>query len=192
VLLLRPVKKRSFPRLNQTEMAAFLSIKAVTLAWASREKIVSRERDGFYHPEIVVGQWLKYERGRHAKKAGKSEFERQRVRLTRAKAEAAERRLAILDGALLSTDDIVASVRTVCLRIKSKLQAALPRIARSCYHAPSVNESLKNARGEFDVLIAELSALENGAMPAQFEVVNDDDGSTARPAADKGPNGSAA
>ena len=42
------------------------------------------------------------------------------------------------------------------LRIKSKLQAAIPRIARSCYHAPNVNEALKNARSEFDAVIAEL------------------------------------
>jgi hypothetical protein len=174
------------------EMAAFLSIKAVTLAWASREKIVTRERDKSYRPEVVVGEWLKYERGRMAKKAGKSEFERQRVRLTKVKAEVVERNLALLDGSLLSTADIVASVKTVCLRIKSKLQSALPRLTRACYHAPNLTEALKSSRAEFDLLISELSALENGAAPMQLEVVTtDDDGeSTERSTSGKGTGSS--
>jgi ribosomal protein L18E len=155
-------------------MATFLMIKQERLSWATRNGIVERLQDGSYAPEVVTGQWLKYERGRMAKKAGKSEFERQRVRLTKAKAEAAERKLALLDGALLGTDDIVASVRTVCLRIRSKLQAAVPRIARECYHAPNANEALKSARNEFDLLISELSALENDAAPAELEIVTDD------------------
>jgi len=156
-------------------MAAFLAIKPVRLEWASTEKIVEREDNGLYRPEIVTGQWLAYERGRAAKKAGRSEFERQRLRLIRAKAEAAERRLAMLDGSLVGTDAIVESVRTVCLRIKSKLQAALPRLARACYHAPNVQESLRVVRAEFDLLIRELSALDGAGVTTQFEVVNDDD-----------------
>jgi hypothetical protein len=63
------------------------------------------------------------------------------VRLTRAKAEEVERRLAILDHSLLGTDDIVQTVKAVCLRIKSKLQAAIPRLAKACYHAPSLTEA---------------------------------------------------
>jgi len=73
-------------------MAAFLTIKRVRLQWATREGIIERGADG-YRPEIVVAQWLKYERQRIAKKAGRSEFERQRVRLTRAKAEEVERQI---------------------------------------------------------------------------------------------------
>ena len=156
-------------------MADFLAIKRVRLSWATREGIVQRESDGSYDPSIVTPAWLKYERGRMLKKTGRSEFERQRVRLTKAKAEIQERALARLDGALVGTDDIVASVRTVCLRIKTKLQTALPRIARACHHVPTVTEALKSARAEFDVLIAELSALENGAAPTQFEVVRYDE-----------------
>jgi hypothetical protein len=156
-------------------MADFLLIKRARLEWATHEKIVERDADGFYRPEIVTGQWLKYERGPRARSRGRtgSEFEKQRARLTRAKAEAAERRLALLDRSLINGDDMLEAVRTICLRIKSKLQAALPRIARSCYHAPSVSEALKNARSEFDVVIGELSTLDNGASPTQFEVVND-------------------
>jgi hypothetical protein len=166
-------------------MADFLLIKRERLAWATRERIVDRDEDGSYRPEIVTGQWLKYERGRMQKKAGRSEFERQRVRLTKAKAELQERALARLDGTLVNTDDIVQSVKTVCLRIKSKLQAALPRIARGCYHAPNVTESLKTARTEFDLLIVELAAWETGAMPAEFEVVRNGDGENLeRPAAE--------
>jgi hypothetical protein len=154
-------------------MAQFLAIKRERLQWATREKIVERDDDGLYKPEVVTPMWLKYERGRVAKKVGRSEFEKQRVRLTRAKAELQERRLSMLDGSLMNTDNVVASVKTACLRIKSKLQAALPRIARSCFHAPNVNDALKNVRAEFDLLIAELSAVENNAAPVDFEVVTD-------------------
>jgi hypothetical protein len=161
-------------------MADFLAIKQERLSWATRNGIIERDADGSYRPEIVTGQWLNYERGRMQKKAGRSEFERQRVRLTRAKAEAAERRLAMLDGALVNGDDMIQTAKTVSLRIKSKLQAALPRIAKACYHAPNVTEALFKARGEFDLLIAELSALENGAAPTQFEVITDADSGSAK------------
>jgi len=88
--------------------------------------------------------------------------------------------LALLDGSLVSPDGIIESVKTVCLRIKSKLQAALPRIARSCYHAPNVTEALKNARSEFDVVIGELSTLEtDGTQGTEFEVVSDGNGAQA-------------
>jgi hypothetical protein len=166
-------------------MADFLVIKRERLSWATREGIVERDADGSYRPEIVTGQWLNYERGRSAKKSRSSEFERQRARLTAAKASTAERRLAQLDHSLINGDDMIASVKTVCLRIKSKLQAALPRLTRACYHAPNLTEALKSSRGEFDLLIGELSALEDGSAPARFEVVTDDaNGSdTPRPAA---------
>jgi hypothetical protein len=182
------VKAHSFPKLSQQKMADFLAIKRVRLSWATREGIVERDADGFYRPEIVTGQWLKYERGRYAKKAGKSECEKQRARLTRAKAEAAERQLALLDRSLINGDDMIQSAKAVSLRIKSKLQAALPRLSRACYHAPSLTEALKNSRNEFDLLIGELSALEQNAAPAQFEVVTSDDadGDTERSTAGKG------
>ena len=77
-------------------MADFLGIKRSRLSWATVEKIVERSESGWYQPEIVRAQWLKYERSSRARSGvkGRSEFERQRVRLTKAKAEAAERRLA--------------------------------------------------------------------------------------------------
>jgi hypothetical protein len=169
-------------------MANFLAIKRERLSWATREGIVERDADGSYRPEITVPQWLKYERSRSALKSKRSEFERQRARLTRAKAEAAERRLALLDRSLINGDDMIQSVKTVCLRIRSKLQAALPRIARSCYHSPHIREAQKSVRGEFDALLAELSALEDGAGPTQFEVVNDANGGGAeRSAAGESP-----
>ena len=158
-------------------MAAFLSIKAERLAWAGREGIVERDADG-YRPEVVTAQWLKYERQRTAKKKAGNEFERQRARLTRAKAEAAERQLALLDRSLINGDDMIQTVKTVCLRIKSKLQAAIPRLTRACYHAPNFTAALKSSRGEFDLLISELSALENGEA-TQFEVVRDAGGESA-------------
>jgi hypothetical protein len=162
-----------FPRLNQREMAAFLSIKYVRLEWATHEGIVERDSQGLYHPEIVTAQWLTYERSRNAKSARRSEFERQRARLTRAKAEAAERKLAQLDHALVGTGDIVERLKVVCLRIRNKLLTSLPRIARGCYSAPSVSEAMSAARREFDLVINELSALQEDGIHAEFEVVSD-------------------
>ena len=173
-------------------MAGFLGIKVARLEWATHEKLVARDPDGSYRPEIVVAQWLKYERGRTAKKAGRSELERERARLVRAKAAAAERQLALLDRSLINGDDMIESVKAVCLRIKSKLQAAIPRMARACYHTPSLNEALIKAREEFDLLLAELSALKENGEATQFEVVTDADGESAeRSPTGKGPDGSA-
>lgn len=178
------VKRKSpaFPRLNQRGMAEFLTITPSRLEWASHEGIVKRERDGLYRPEIVTAQWLTYERGRTAKGQRRSEFERQRVRLTRAKAEVAERRLALLDHALVGTGDIVDRVKAVSLRIRNKLLTSLPRIARSCYSAPSVSEAMSAARREFDLLISELSALQESALQAEFEVVSDAESAERSPA----------
>ena len=164
--------RQNFPRLNQRGMAEFLAITPSRLEWAGREGIVKRERDGSYRPEIVTAQWLAYERERNAKGNRRSEFERERARLTRAKAEAAERKLALLDHALVGTDDIIERVKTVSLRIRNKLLTSLPRIARSCYSAPSATEATLAARREFDLLIAELSALQDGGSTTEFEVVN--------------------
>jgi hypothetical protein len=172
------VKVRNFPKLSQQKMADFLCVKRVRLAWGLTHGIVSHDGNGLYDPVETTRKWLEYERGPRARSRGRtsSDFEKQRARLTRAKAVAAERQAALLDRSLMSTNGITETVKTVCLRIKSKLQAALPRLARSCYHAANVQEALKNARSEFDVVIGELSALEHdGAIP-QLEVVQDGDG----------------
>ena len=109
-------------------------------------------------------------------------------RLTRAKAEAAERKLAVLDRALVGTGDIIEPTKAVCLRIKSKLQAALPRIARNCYYAANLTEALFKVRAEFDLLIAELSSLEAGEdFHSEFEVVTDEDGAEAAEGSRKSP-----
>jgi phage terminase Nu1 subunit (DNA packaging protein) len=103
-----------FPRLNQRQMAAFLGIKPSRLEWAGKEGIIERDERGRYPCEMVTAQWLTYERALHAKGGKRSEFERQRARLTRAKAEAAERKLAMLDRALVGTGDIVERTKAVC------------------------------------------------------------------------------
>jgi phage terminase Nu1 subunit (DNA packaging protein) len=164
---------------NQRQLAALLRVLPERISQATNRGIIHRA-DGAtgYDLDSAVGEWLEYERGLHARGRKKSEFERQRARLTRAKAEAAERKLAVLDQALVGTGDIVERAKAVCLRIKSKLQAALPRIARACYYAPNLTEALFKVRAEFDLLIAELSALEaDHDVHSGFEVVsNDEDG----------------
>jgi hypothetical protein len=80
-----------FPRLNQRQMAAFLGIKPSRLESAGNEGIIKRDEQGLYPCETVTAEWLDYERGLHAKGRKRSEFERQRARLTPPKSEAAER-----------------------------------------------------------------------------------------------------
>jgi hypothetical protein len=164
-------KPPAFPQLSQVKMAAFLGIQPVRLKWATREGIVKRNPNGSYSPETVTGQWLAYERKQTAKREGRGVLERERIRLIRAKATAAEVRLAAMNRSLISADDIVDSVRTVCTRIRTKLQAALPRLARGCYHSSGVDEALRTARTEFDILLAELSALDSSPRRRDFEVV---------------------
>jgi hypothetical protein len=171
------LKRKSpvFPKLNQMQMSDFLGIQDVRLAWATRQKIVERDADGSYRPEVVTAQWLAYERSPRARgrKRG-SEFERARARLTRAKADAAERKLALLDHSLVGSDDLIERLKVVCLRIRNKLLASLPRIARGCYSAPSVTVSMQTARAEFDLLLVELSALQDEGLQSEFEVVPND------------------
>jgi phage terminase Nu1 subunit (DNA packaging protein) len=187
------MKARSFPRLSQQKMADFLAIKRERLAWATREGLVTREANKTYAPEIVTGQWLKYERSRMATKAGKSKLEVERVRLTKAKADAACLRLAQLNGALINPDDMIENVRTACLRIRAKLQAAIPRLSRACYHAPNATEALLAARREFDVLLSELSTLDKSSGAEHFQVVTDENGAkTQRPTTGDDPEDSAA
>jgi len=157
-------------------MAEFLAITPSRLEWAGREGIVKRERDGSYRPEIVVGQWLKYERGRNSKGQRRTEIERQRARFIKAKADAAELRLATLNRSLINPDDMIEQVKAACLRIRNKMLIATPRVARACYSSPSVNEAVLAARREFDVLLAELSALDEDGTGTELEVVRDANG----------------
>jgi phage terminase Nu1 subunit (DNA packaging protein) len=168
--------------MNQRQLADLLRVLPERISQATNRGIIHRV-DGStdYDLDTAVGEWLEYERGLYAKGGKKSEFERQRARLTKAKAEVAERKLAMLDRALVTSGDIIERTKAVCLRIKSKLQTALPRIARGCYYAPNLTEALFKVRAEFDLLIAELSALEAGeARHPEFEVVaSDEDGAQA-------------
>jgi len=148
----------TFPRLDQRQMAAFLRVKPSRLEWAGKEGIVRRDPDGFYPCETVTAQWLEYERGQRAKGNRRSQLERERAALTRA-----------------DLDSSAGTLRAVCLRIRSKFQAALPRLARGCYYAPGLQESLNKVRTEFDALLSELSSLgENDlVLEPSFEVVQD-------------------
>jgi phage terminase Nu1 subunit (DNA packaging protein) len=161
---------------NQRQLADLLRIAPDRISQATNRGIIRQMNDSTdYDLDTACGEWLEYER-RQAKKKKGSEFEQQRVRLTRAKAETAERKLAILDRTLVGTGDIIERTKALCLRIKSKLQAALPRIARSCYYAPDLREALFKVRSEFDQLMAELATLEAGEdVPTQFEIVASDE-----------------
>ena len=165
----------TFPRLDQREMAAFLRVKPSRLEWAGKEGIVRRDPDGFYPCETVTAQWLEYERGQRAKGNRRSQLERERAALTRAKRELMELRLAAMREKLVDLDSSAGTLRAVCLRIRSKFQAALPRLARGCYYAPGLQESLNKVRTEFDALLSELSSLgENDlVLEPSFEVVQD-------------------
>ena len=157
-------------------MANFLGIKRVRLKWATLQQgIVERDADGFYRPEVATAQWLRYER-QNTKTSRRSELEQERVRLTRAKADAAERRLAQLDRSLVSTYDIVDLVKTVCLRIRNKLTTATPRLARACYQSPSAREATLAARREVDVLLAELATLDEDTTGRELSVVENANG----------------
>jgi hypothetical protein len=171
-------KNPVFPRLNQRQMADFLGINDVRLAWAVRQKIVEPDKNGLYPVDVVTAKWLAYERGPRARSRGRegSEFEKQRARLTRLRAEGEARKLAVLDGSLTNNDDMVQLAKTVCLRIRAKLQTALPRIARGCYHAKDVTEALKVARSEFDVALSELAVLQNFTGASEFGVTTDANG----------------
>jgi hypothetical protein len=120
---------------------------------------------------------LEYERAQHAKGKRRSLLERERATLTRVKRELGELRLAALRQKLVDLDERAAALRAVCLRIRSKFQAALPRVARRCYYAANLQKSVDKVRAEFDVVLSELSSLseEDLMLEGSFQVVQDDD-----------------
>jgi hypothetical protein len=59
---------------------------------------VPADPDGFYPCETIAAQWLEYERGQRAKGNRRSQLERERAALTRAKRELTELRLAAINN----------------------------------------------------------------------------------------------
>jgi phage terminase Nu1 subunit (DNA packaging protein) len=165
---------------SQRQLADLLRVAPERISQATNRGIVHRvEGSTDYDLDTAVGEWLEYERSQHAKTGKKSDFERERTRLTRAKAEAAELRLSVMRQKLVDLESNAGTLRAVCLRIRNKLQAALPRLARASYYAPNLQESLTKVRTEFDVLLAELSSLSGDELMLEslFEVVRDGEGS---------------
>ena len=93
-------------------------------------------------------------------------LERERAALTRAKRELAELRLAALRQKLVDLDESAGTLRAVCLRIRSKFQAALTKVARGGYYATSMQDSVEKIRAEFDVVLSELSSLSEDDLGA--------------------------
>ena len=166
-------------RVNQRQLALHLRVDAKRMDWAQQEGIIHRI-DGTmeYDLHSAVGEWLEYERRKRETSKRRSELEREKAALTKARRELVQLRLSTLRGEMVNVNDTAGALKAVCLRIRSKLQAALPRISRGCYYAPNSEEAAKKVRTEFDLLMAELSALDKQALMSQtaFEVVpNDND-----------------
>jgi Phage terminase large subunit (GpA) len=173
---MKPTPAPIFPRLNQLQMAEFISIDVNRLVWAGRKGIVSRDEDGWYRPEVVTHEWLTYERSRSTKSERKSTLERERTRLTRAKAEISELRLGVQRKQLMEVGASTEILRAACVRLRSKFSASSQRIARGAFHANSLNDALSNVRAEYDLLLSELSNLETAEVSSglTLSVVKDD------------------
>jgi len=92
---------------NQRQLADLLRVLPERISQATNRGILHRVNDSTdYDLDDAVGEWLGYERALHARGKKRSEFEQHHARLTRAEAEAAERKLALLDRALVGTGDI--------------------------------------------------------------------------------------
>jgi hypothetical protein len=170
-------KMPEFPNLNQRELAAFLGIDPKRLERATHAGIVMRE-GSLYPLAAATAQWLAYERSQNSRSKRRSALEREKAAFTKARRELAQLRLATLRGEMVNVNETAGALKAVCLRIRSRLQAALPRISRACYYAPSMEEAAKKVRTEFDLLMAELSAIDKDALMSgtPFEVVRNDNG----------------
>jgi hypothetical protein len=157
-------------------MAAFLGIEVSRLERATHTGTVERRADKLYDPVPVTAQWLAFERARGSSGKRRSTLEREKAALTKARRELAELRLSTLRGVMVNVNDMAGALKAVCLRIRSRLQAVLPRIARGCYYAPSMDEAARKVRSEFDVLMSELSAIDKDGLMSgtTFEVVGND------------------
>jgi phage terminase Nu1 subunit (DNA packaging protein) len=180
------VAKRLEIRVNQRQLADLLRVAPERISQATNRGILHRpEGSSDYDLDEAVGEWLTYERKQHTKGERKSTLERERTRLTRAKAEISELRLALQRKELMEVGASTGILRAACVRLRSKFSASLQRIARGAYHANSLNDALSNVRGEYDVLLSELSNLETGEVNSNslFAVVKDDGSSQETPGA---------
>ena len=132
-----------FPPLNQRQMAAFLGIDQSRLERATHVGTVERRADKLYDPVPVTAQWLAFERARASSGKRRSQLEREKAALTRARRELVQLRLGVLRGEMVNVNETAGALKASCLRIRSRLQAALPRIARGCYYAQSLDEASK-------------------------------------------------
>jgi phage terminase Nu1 subunit (DNA packaging protein) len=166
---------------NQRQLADLLRVLPERISQATNRGVIHRVNGSTdYDLDSAVGEWLEYERAQHAKGKRRSLLERERAALTRIKRELGELRLAAMRQKLVDLDESAGALRAVCLRIRSKFQAALPRVARGCYYAASLQESVDKVRAEFDVVLSELSALSEDDLMLErsFQVVQDGDPGT--------------
>jgi hypothetical protein len=164
---------------NQTQLANHLRIDAPRLAWTTDQGIVHPiEGTKDYDLNSAVGEWLEYERRKRETSKRRSALEREKAALTKARRELVQLRLSTLRGDMVNVNETAGALKASRLRIRSRLQAALPRIARGCYYAQSLDEASRKVRSEFDLLMAELSGLDKEVLMSEtpFEVVRNDNG----------------
>jgi len=168
------MRQRGSPNLSMevsaTHLAAPLHTNAQAVIRLTEAGIIRRGTDlqgrpvvGSYRLDQALGDWADYMkkealgRGRHA-------FEEARAQNLQLKNAAAELKLKQTEGGLVPIDHLLEIVGAMCMRFRAKLVSVFPRVVRTTFHAPSLEEASHRSEVLLDEILAELRSLKKSDL----------------------------
>jgi hypothetical protein len=136
-------------RVNTTQQAGFLQISIRKLLELTHRGKISlcKSSDGVpvpgaYQLNKATAEYLSWLQGNQDGK-GLSAFDTARAQRALAAAELSKLRTARMSGRLIEAESALEAVDTLILRLRAKLTAAIPRLAREVYRASSPQHALE-------------------------------------------------
>jgi hypothetical protein len=129
---------------------------------------------GKYQLNKATAEYLAWLQGNREGKS-LSAFDDARARRALAAAEVSKMRVARMSGALVDSAAALEAVDKMILRLRSKLTAAIPRLAREIYRAANEQAALESAETLIGEALLELRKLQpDELVPAKLAVVRRD------------------
>ena len=171
---------------HTTQMAGFLQISIRKLLELTHRGRISLFKGpdgvpvgGAYQLNKTTAEYLSWLQGNQDGK-GLSAFDTARAQRALAAAELSKLRTARMSGRLIESESALEAVDTMVLRLRAKLVAAIPRLAREIYRASSPQQASEIAEtlvGEALMELRKLKAEDLGGC-ANLRVISSDRGST--------------
>jgi hypothetical protein len=129
---------------------------------------------GKYQLNKATAEYLAWLQGNKEGKA-LSAFDDARARRALAAAEVSRMRVSRMSGALVDSASALEAVDTMILRLRAKLTAVIPRLAREVYRAQSPQQALESAETLIGEALMELRKLTaEDLSPTKLAVVRQD------------------